>query len=214
MVKLLREILFLFFPPVCGGCGTLGTRFCKSCGRKLSPELHYIQEHRSYYAFSYQDPVIKHTIRQAKFHNNTTGFELLASLVSDVLLEEFLEENMLSGNTMVLVPIPLHRDKLQKRGFNQSELAAKTYAKAWQIPICLNLLEKKKNTKPQARIENKQERLKNIRGSFRAVRTKRIQNKHVVLVDDVLTTGATLSEARKLLLAAGAAKVSAVVLAH
>ena len=96
--------------------------------------------------------------------------------------------------------IPLHPTKLRLRGYNQGQEIALELGKILQIPV-KNLLEKTTNTKSQAQIKNQQERLVRMQGLFQ-VRTKYldfIKNKRVLLVDDVLTTGATLNAASQAL---------------
>lgn len=77
-----------------------------------------------------------------------------------------------------------------------------------------NILIKSKETEHQAKIENRAQRLKNIAGSFAVQNTSLIQNRNIILFDDITTTGATLSEARKVLKEAGARKIIAFTLAH
>ena len=90
--------------------------------------------------------------------------------------------------------IPLHRSKLRLRGYNQGQEIALELGKIMQIPV-KNLLEKKENTKAQAQIKNQQERLQRMQGLFqvRAKTQDLIKNKRIILIDDVLTTGATLN---------------------
>ena len=101
--------------------------------------------------------------------------------------------------------------RLAERGFNQSALLAESLARAMQIDFATHGLLKIRDTLPQAGL-NRAARLKNVRGAFDCARS--LAGRHVALVDDVMTTGATLSEAAKALKKAGAASVSAWVLAR
>ena len=110
-----------------------------------------------------------------------------------------------------LIAVPLARARLAERGFNQSALLAESLARAMQIDFATHGLLKIRDTLPQAGL-NRAARLKNVRGAFDCARS--LAGRHVALVDDVMTTGATLSEAAKALKKAGAASVSAWVLAR
>ncbi|MCI0542404.1 hypothetical protein L0Y69_01445 [bacterium] len=116
----------------------------------------------------------------------------------------------------LLVPIPLSKERLQKRGFNQSELIAK-YLTRLAPEIFENrsdILARIKNTEHQTLLKNREERLKNLKGSFVVKNPDAIRGKIITLIDDVATTGTTLIEARRALLAAGARRVYGATVAH
>ena len=115
----------------------------------------------------------------------------------------------------VFVPIPLHKNKLRKRGYNQSALLAKALAKRFALPM-IPLLERNKDTKTQVGL-SKEERQKNIQNAFRIAPKYSgsiKQYETVILVDDVVTSGSTLKECAKVLKRAGVKQVWAVTLAH
>ena len=116
-----------------------------------------------------------------------------------------------------LVPIPVHKKTLRDRGFNQAEKLAQALIKidkGKNLKILINALQKIKNTGHQAKIKNKKERMINLKGSFAVKKPELVKNKNIILVDDVITTSATLCEAKKVLEKAGARKVVAFTLAH
>ena len=106
-----------------------------------------------------------------------------------------------------IVPVPLHWTRKWSRGFNQSSILARALSKRTGLPIW-PALSRVKRTKDQTRL-TREERLANVRGAFRVVRD--VKEKKLLLLDDVTTTGATLEECRRVLVAAGAAQVSAAV---
>ena len=98
----------------------------------------------------------------------------------------------------LVVPIPLHRKKLEERGFNQAELIARIITKYFQIPLIKNNLQRVKATVTQTTL-SKKERERNIKGAFKVKNKDKFQAKNILLVDDVYTTGTTIKEAAKVL---------------
>ncbi|MCE5195078.1 MAG: ComF family protein [Nitrospiraceae bacterium] len=109
-----------------------------------------------------------------------------------------------------IVPVPLSANSLKARGFNQSLLISRVLSKKLRIPIYIDMLFKTRETLPQIGL-NAKERIKNLRGSFEA---KKINGLRLLLVDDVMTTGATARECSKVLVKAGAEDVIVVTLAR
>lgn len=122
-----------------------------------------------------------------------------------------MTEQLYLTNIDVIVPMPLHINRLKARGFNQSSEIAKVMSKLTNIPLDLAGCEKVKDRPPQASMAYK-DRIKNMKKAF--VCTKSYTDLHVAIVDDVMTTGATLNELSKMLKQAGAAHISCYVLAR
>ncbi|MBI4691561.1 MAG: ComF family protein [Nitrospirae bacterium] len=110
-----------------------------------------------------------------------------------------------------IVPVPLSKKGLRARGFNQTLLLARVISKELRIPLLMDMLFKKKDTPPQIGL-NAKERLKNLRGVFETC--MRIDNLRLLLLDDVMTTGATVRECSKTLIKAGAREVIVITLAR
>jgi len=110
-----------------------------------------------------------------------------------------------------IIPVPLSKNALRERGFNQSLLMAKVISKNLRIPLYMDLLLKIKDTLPQVGL-NAKERKKNLRGAFKARR--KINSLRLLLLDDVMTTGATARECSKTLIKAGAKEVIVITLAR
>ncbi len=111
------------------------------------------------------------------------------------------------------MPVPLHWSRRLARRTSSPEILAKCLATALQIPVCGGLLVQRRKTPPQVGLTAGR-RFRNVRGAFRATVGYDLGAARVLLVDDVLTTGATCSEAAKVLLAAGASSVDVVVAAR
>jgi competence protein ComFC len=123
-----------------------------------------------------------------------------------------VEKNKLSEKDFFLIPIPITEKSRKTRGYNQSLLIAKRISD--ENKIMQNILFKNRNHIPQNKIKNRAERLGNVKNSFEVRKNELVENKIVILIDDVVTTGATLTEAKKVLKSSGAKKVFAFVVAH
>jgi len=110
----------------------------------------------------------------------------------------------------LVLPVPLHPQRLKERGFNQSGLLAGELARKLRVPVSFNVIVRKNRTEPQTRL-NRKERLKNVKGAFELSGAQAMRGRRILLVDDVFTTGTTLSEcARTLKKNGGASEVHAV----
>ncbi len=166
--------------------------------------------------FPYKDNRIRAVIWELKYKENTKPLEIIGqmlyeeifALVSDIILFD-------QDAQFLLIPIPMTTASRRERGYNQSERIAKAvlehdlehillYAPQW--------FEKVKETTKQSRSTSREERISNLAGCFSADR--RVDGKYIILIDDVTTTGSTLSEARSTLLSSGARDVFAFTIAH
>ena len=136
------------------------------------------------------------------------GITPLASELGPLLSQALPREQRFDA----IVPMPLHWRKRLERGFNQSELLARFLSRRTGIPV-LNALKRRKPTAPQAGLTRAQRRT-NVAGAFEASRRNRIDGRHVLLIDDVLTTGATASACAAVLKRAGARRVTVLTLAR
>ncbi len=209
----------LLFPKKCFGCGQNDTYLCYDCLSTIdlihSPlfNLHGISG--VYFAADYQNFIVKRLIKKYKYPPLAQKLALpLASLIITHL--ESLEKRppfLGRKENCYLVPVPLSSKRLRWRGFNQAREIANILSFYYQIPL-IKALEKKKPTKPQVKL-SRQQRKSNISGSFSSPPSThgKIKNKNIILVDDVSTTGATLSEGARVLKKAGALKIYGLVAA-
>lgn len=138
-------------------------------------------------------------IRGLKFHQQLANARVLVQLMLPSL-------EALNDRPDLILPVPLHPERLRERGFNQSLELARHLGKTLNIPVDTKSCERIKATLPQSGL-GKKERKKNVRGAF-ALRGP-LKVRHLVLVDDVITTGNTLEELARLCKKAGVEKVSA-----
>ena len=179
-------------------CCALPTLAGEMCGRCLSDPPAFDRTHA---VFSYQFPLDR------LLHSYKYGGQLaLAGLFADALLERVIDDQ-----PDLVVPMPLHRSRLRERGFNQSAELARLLARRMALGCELAGCDKLRDTPPQAALPWKQRRA-NVRGAFSCALD--LAGKRVALVDDVMTTGATLHEVAKVLKQRGAVEVTAWVVAR
>lgn len=165
--------------------------------------------------FRYRDPIIRRMIVLLKYHNNQRVARLFGEVLADTIIEDLAERDLFErAGVPLLVPIPLSRARAGERGYNQTERIASTLQKILRenVAPAQDVLVRIKNTAPQSTLSRK-ERHGNVIGAFTADKI-RAQGQHILLLDDVTTTGSTLLEARKALLKAGAREVECIALAR
>ncbi|MBO4928092.1 MAG: ComF family protein [Clostridiales bacterium] len=156
--------------------------------------------------FHYEMPVTM-LLRQLKFHSR----RYCGTLVGELMGQEFPGD--LPVKPDAVVPVPLSDQRLRKRGYNQAEVLGMGLSASLGVPILPEVLRRTRNTKQQSRYSEPEMRQKNVRGAFALGKDWDISGWNILLVDDILTTGATLHEAAKLLYEHGAACVIGVVAA-
>jgi len=167
---------------------------------------------------SFGDPKVRSAIHEAKYHGSERAFRLLGFVLAEYLRDaDDIRATRL--NLVALVPVPLGKERLKERGFNQVEEVAKRAVQELGIKIETDLLVRTRETVSQISLpRNKRE--KNMRGAFsasprlRRTSTAEISKCTFIVVDDVLTTGATLQSAVDALLEAGAKNIIPLALAH
>jgi len=215
-LSLTARAIDILFPRTCSGCNKGGTFLCEDCITKIPraepPSNSFITA-----IFSYRNPIIRQTIWRFKYRNARGVARHFGGLLYDEIIGEISDDlRIRSDETFLLVPIPLHKKRLRERGYNQSELLAREIIKQdteKMFSLLPNALIRTRATNAQAKKEKREARFENLRGAFTA-NPALVRNKHIILIDDVTTTGATLSEARKALLKAGAKTVRAYAVAH
>jgi ComF family protein len=209
--KAWSALLDVFYPPRCGGCDRRGTLMCDTClalvefpdGTRSIERLDAVIS-----AGVFKEP-LRTAIHKLKYESDTPLAKALALLISEGLARDdrWVADD---GEPPVIVPVPLHPSRKRARGYNQSELLARELARTtgWTLE---KRLERVKPTRPQVGLDA-ESRQENVRDAFRwkgedaPVR--------VLLVDDVCTTGATLSECAFALMAAGAEHIFAATVAR
>ncbi|WP_421892017.1 ComF family protein [Marinoscillum sp.] len=125
-----------------------------------------------------------------------------------IMLGEWYGSDLIKSGWAIdlIIPVPIHKSKLRKRGYNQADCFAEGLSSSMNIPVRTDLVERKKSTVSQTR-KSKVERWENVNEIYRVTNSAELQNKNLLVVDDVLTTGATLGELVEVLSESGAAAI-------
>lgn len=210
---MLNRLSWLLFPSKCVLCKKLllpeETDLCHSC-REHMPVFSKEKINFSFIArwtavWYYKDDVRASLLRYKFYHRRS-----YVSCYARLLAMQLQKENLHQPDLLVWVPISFRR-KL-KRGFDQVELLAAAVAAELGIPA-VPALKKIRHTPPQSGLKSAAERRANVLGAYRVIRPEAVAGKQVLLLDDIITTGATVSECARVLVLAGADKITCAALA-
>jgi ComF family protein len=175
----------------------------------LEPQLEERTNPATITLLPFADRKVRATIHEAKYHGSPRAFRFLAA----ALVEYLRDDDRFDGlRDAVLIPLPLGAKRRQERGFNQAEEVARLAAKELKLPLVTDLLTRTRETVSQVSLP-RAARGKNMRGAFGAARPADPSLTYI-LIDDVTTTGATLSAAIATIKAAGACDITPIALAH
>lgn len=167
--------------------------------------------------FPYRDTAVRELLWTFKYHKQAKVAQLLGFFLFEHLLSEAGENSgFFDPERTVLIPIPTTAKRRRKRGYDQALLLAREIEKQSRglFVVRDDVLFKKRKRTHQTNIASRTKREENIRGSFKVLHEEQVKEKTIILIDDVITTGATVSEARKMLLQKGALEVRALCVAH
>ena len=222
-------------PPVCANCKKAGELLCGDCLSAIkwveAPICQCCGQPRQYDGQPTADqevvcadcqkrPFLLQQIRAATLFTDPiptfihklkyTGSFALSHPLADLMIVAWEKWRV---PVDLVIPIPLHRERKQDRGYNQSELLAEPFSRQYHIDFQPNALHRTRHTAPQVNL-NAQQRHSNVMNAFETVTPTSVKGRQILLIDDVCTTGATLNAAAQALLAAGATAVSAYCLAR
>ncbi|MFH0838433.1 MAG: ComF family protein [Patescibacteria group bacterium] len=223
MGKFINILLNVLFPPRCAACKREGDFLCKNCVQQFrikpikAKSLHPSSEDFEHldgviYGLDYaENPEMQAAISQFKYKFNRE----LAYYFADLVCRKLKELRMINGRRTSFIPVPLHKKRLNYRGFNQAQLIAEATAERFgEGAEVNNLLCRVKNTSQQAKL-NKKERRLNLTEAFEVTGDlESLSGKVCFLVDDVCTTGATLDNCARVLKENGIKKVYGLVVAR
>ncbi|MEI7595304.1 MAG: phosphoribosyltransferase family protein [Bacteroidota bacterium] len=221
-----RDLISLFFPNICLACSAPLQKFercvCTSCNYHL-PKTNFHKEKENaitqifwgriniYSAASYfyfqKAGKVQHLIHQLKYK----GQQVVGEYIGEIYGNE-LKNAEYFKNIDFIVPVPLHPKKLKKRGYNQSECFARGISKSMNAPI-VNDLQRNFFTETQTK-KSRFERWRNVGSVFELTNKEKYINKQILIVDDVITTGATIEACAQHFAAIEGVKISVVTIAY
>ena len=173
----------------------------------LSPTAHSILGVSISTLTDYRRQEVQDLIQSLKYDGNGHAAHICAAVLAEYLIEELASESLFSTKKILLVPVPLHTARRRERGFNQMEVVLRSLPKDFRdgthARLAPEVLVRERATKQQTRL-HRSERLSNVAGAFTVPDPSLVKGTHVFLIDDVVTTGATLANAATPLRRAGA----------
>ena len=223
-MKIFKKCLGILYPQTCCFCGKISDAeicpqclkqveyvkepVCKKCGKPISNEEketcadcegyeHFFDQGKSVWIHKGS---VRWSLYQFKYHNRriygkTYGKELF----------RIYGQKIKEWGIDVIIPVPLHKKRRRKRGYNQSEIIAEILGKLTHLPVETKMLERIKHTRPQKELNHK-ERQKNLQHAFDVKKGWKVPQ-NVLVIDDIYTTGSTVDEIAKLLKEKGVQKV-------
>ena len=225
-MRLFKSLINILFPRVCAGCGNIllegEDTVCSTCrfllpktGYELNPDNPLAQLFYGQMPFNAvmaefffsKTGKVQHLIHGLKYHGCRENGLFLGQEIGKSLLQAPDYQGI-----EYIIPIPLHPKKEKIRGYNQSHVIAEGISEIMKVPIAEKCLVRKVFTDTQTK-KSREERYQNVKDIFDVKNAAKIAGKHVLLVDDVLTTGATLMSAGKALMEVEGIKISVATVA-
>ena len=206
-------LINILFPPRCAICKTSDMILCDQCNGVIVnqcaspiriPALLFLN-------IALAAGPMKDELSQAIYALKYRNQKDLVPLLAPRLMPAWHSLGTLARSALV-VPVPLHKSRIRERGYNQAELLARCIAPSDRI--CLDTLVRIRSTTSQIKTITRAERIANMDGAFQVARADCIAGRDIILIDDVCTTGATLSSCAQALMTARPRSISAIVLAH
>lgn len=225
MNPLLKSLIVFLYPARCRSCGqkldpseryickecwtnvkVIEKPYCEICGHPWDKELSVpetlsscsfcprVRHFRKVRSFLYFHTAVGQAIKLLKYEGKTILVRKLSELTYQGIVS-----TLDARDYDIIVPVPIHKKKKRKRGFNQMELIGYFVSQKLGIPMETEVLIKERDTPAQAQIQYFEERARNVKDSFSVKHPKKVEGKRILLIDDVMTTGATVFECSKTL---------------
>jgi len=220
----IEDFFSLIYPKTCPGCSKSMVRgesgLCTICKHELSTTNYHLDptnalatrfygrlplELVSAYIFFYKGGVAQSILHELKYNGNHEIGRLMGQWYGKELISVEI-------NWDLIVPVPIHKTKRRKRGYNQSDYFAKGLSEMLGIPWSSEVLFRRVQSETQTH-KTKEERWENVKDNFEVIRSDQIVGRHILLVDDVITTGSTIEACGQRLLDEGIKKLSVASLA-
>jgi ComF family protein len=208
LTSLFSSVYDFVFGVKCAICKRDGSILCSTCVASLKPCLD-IPHDATFVGFSYQDYRVRQLIHAFKYyHKKDIGVALTK------VYAHTLESFVATLENPLLVPIPMYRARMYTRGHDHAAIIASTIGRPLSVPVEKRLLTRNKDTAQLSKTHSKSERAREIKNAF-TVDISKIRLHHtIILVDDIITTGATMREAKRVLEKCGYKDIRCIALAH
>jgi len=210
-------LLEILFPIKCIGCGINNEIICNKC----LVQIHFAERETDkniIAAYDYRDPTIKKAIWKLKYHHKRYLGEKLGQLLYEALIEDIGDLRIeVPGRSILIIPTPISNKKTKLRGYNQALSIAKGFrdqAPTGVFEVKDKIIFKRVDNIPQAKITNRKRRLENVKGVFDIKNPEVVKGRTIIVIDDVTTTGGTITEIMKILKKSGTKKVVGFAVAH
>lgn len=210
----------LLYPKKCLVCKKPNKSICATCRKEL-PKPERDLPNYIWALYEYRHPVIKKILTDAKYRKRFEPLYSFGAVLSDAAVDIVADYIELYNYTNIfIVPVPISKKRIHERGFNQALVLSKAlvYNNTSNFSILNTAVIKKIDKTPQASIHNRQERLKSPIGTFEITKNEKVlrklQGSFCIIIDDITTTGATMSEVRRILLESGAHTAIGLAVAH
>ena len=213
IIELINKFFDFLLPPECLGCKKEGSFLCKNCLKNIKNEKNGYFSSKNikkiYFLSPWSNKIIEKAVKKLKFRYSKRVAHDFKPFFENKLNKINFADNA------IFVPVPLHKTRLNQRGFNQSKILADLFVEIKNIPVENNLIYRNRNTFPQSKLKGKErtENLKNCISINEKKLTKINKNITIYLIDDVVVTCSTLEECAKPLKKAGFKNISAIVFA-
>jgi competence protein ComFC len=205
-MAMIKALLDLIFPPKCEVCRQPGRdALCPAC----CGQIKFLNPQLGIYAAAVYDGTLKEAIHRFKFNKRQGLAEPLG-----VLLVQYVSQapGLKMTEVDAIIPVPLHKKRQRERGFNQAELLARVVGRYYDKPV-VNALARQKNTHAQFDLP-RAARFTNIKEAFQVCDPRAVQNRKIMLLDDIYTTGSTVGECVRALKTAGARRIEILTLSR
>lgn len=211
MFKFFEKLLDFIYLKRCYICSTTKTNslLCEKCKNEIeffTPKPQRKINDIDVYSVGLYTKNLQKLIRGLKFHNK----KILSEILADILFE-FWQKTPIFNEKFTLICVPLHKNKQNKRKYNQVELIQKDFAKLCNYKINNSIVKRIKDTKPQYKL-NYTQRQENLHNAFEVDITN-YKNENLLILDDIITTGATISELTKALKSKNISKITVLTIA-
>ncbi len=190
---------------------------------KMTPEDFLVTTTQSPLAlFSYKNPIVRRALWEIKFRNNRIILKIVAKAVADRLLPTLSDLEIFCKNKkIILIPIPLSQKRRRERGYNQTAELAKEIIKALykihqvsNIELNENIIKRVLHSEPQTKVRSRQRRLRNLQNAYQVEKPEIILDQIIILLDDITTTGATMTAAANVIIPHNPRQLICIAIAH